>query len=265
MKLKDKIAIVTGASRGIGRGIANVLAREGAIVVLISHSDKVYEAAKEIQAAGYKAVALKADVTNFNEAKHVVDKVLEQFGRVDILVNNAGIYPYGLLIDMTEDLWDKVLATNLKSVFNFTKAVLPTMIKQRSGKIINMSSVTGPMVSQPGLTAYSASKGGVSGFTRALALEVARYGINVNAVCPGWVDTPGIREEDMRRFGVSAEDEQKRIERMSKSIPIGRLAEPEEVGELVLFLASEESKYITGAEIVIDGGNIIQEEKTCCE
>ncbi len=261
MRLKDKIAIVTGVSRGIGKGIAKVLAREGAVVILVARSDKVYEAAKEIEAAGYGAVALKANVANFSEVNEVVKKVLEQFGRIDILVNNAGIYPSMLLVDMTEDFWDKVLATNLKGVFNCTKVVLPSMMKQRSGKIVNISSVTGPMVSSPGMTAYSASKGGVSGFTRALALEVAEYDINVNAICPGYVDTPGMRE-GMERRGLSPKEVQERIERISRSVPLGRLGKTEEVGDLVLFLASDESKYITGIEIVFDGGNIIQERKS---
>lgn len=262
MMLKDKVAIITGASRGIGKAIAKVLAREGAIVILIARSDKVYDTAKEINALGHKAFAFKADVADFDQIDETVKKVLNKFGKIDILVNNAGIYPSMPLIDMTEEFWDKILAINLKGVFNCTKAVLPSMIKQRRGKIVNISSVTGPMVSIPGMTAYSASKGGVSGFTRALALEVAQYNINVNAVCPGYIDTPGVREK-MRKSGLSPSEIEERIRRLSQSVPLRRLGKPEEVAELVLFLVSDKSDYITGVEIVIDGGNIIQERKVC--
>jgi len=250
-RLKEKVAIVTGAAQGNGEGIARALAKEGAIVILTDISDKVYETAKKIQASGYKAIPMRMDVTNFDEVNQTVKKVLERFGRVDILVNNAGIYPHEpLLRDMMEEFWDKIFKINVKGIFYCTKAVLPGMMERKSGKIINISSVTGPMVSTPRSVCYSASKGAVSAFTRGLALQLAEYGINVNAVCPGYVDTPGAR----RALGDD-------VDQVAQSIPLKRFGTIDELGDLVVFLASEESNYITGTEIVFDGGNIIQELK----
>jgi NAD(P)-dependent dehydrogenase (short-subunit alcohol dehydrogenase family) len=251
-RLKDKIAIVTGAAKGNGKGIAKALAREGAITVLTDVSDEVYQSAKEIQTLGYNAVPMKMDVTDFDDVSKTVKNIVDRFGKIDILVNNAGIYPHEPLIcDMTEEFWDRIFNVNVKGVFYCTKAVLPHMMKNKSGKIINISSVTGPMVSTPRSVCYSASKGAVSAFTRGLALQLAEYGINVNAICPGYVDTPGAREN----FGDD-------FERVAQSVPLKRFGTPDELGDLVVFLASDESKYITGTEIVFDGGNIIQELKT---
>jgi hypothetical protein len=177
---------------------------------------------------------------------------MSEFKRVDMLVNNAGIAHFAPFAEMTDDVRDKIWDTNMKGTWDCTRAVVPIMIKQNSGRIINISSVTGPMVANKGWTAYSASKGAVSGFTRALALDLAEYGITVNAICPGWIrrDSSGTVSE--------AND---RLKSLAKSIPLGRLGLPEEVGDLAVFLASEASEYITGTEIVIDGGNIIQERK----
>lgn len=260
-ELRDKIAIVTGAARGNGRGIARIIARAGATVILTDIADNVYETAKEIQGLGHKVVTFKMDVANFKEVNQTVQEVLKQFNKVDILVNNAGIYPVVSFTDMTENIWDKILDINLKSVFYCTKVVLPSMIKQKNGKIINISSVTGPMVSGSCSAAYSAAKGAVSGFTRALALEVAKYNINVNAICPGSIDTPGVKELELEQAKKSGLSPSEYMERSRRSIPLGRYGTIEEIGELALFLASDKSNYITGTEIVIDGGNIIQEHK----
>jgi len=253
MRLKDKVAIVTGCARthGMGYAIAKVLAREGAVLAVTDISDQVYERAKEMQASGYKVVAYKADLIKLKEVEEMAKKVLEKFGRIDILVNVAGSVPWGtvpsLFVDMTEEEWDTVININLKTTFNCIKAVLPTMIKQRGGKIINISSVTGPMVATPHLAHYAAAKAGVAGLTRALANEVGEYGINVNAVLPGSIDT---KLNEVFPFL----EEEKTLE-----IPLGRPGKPEEVGDLVLFLASDESRYITGQMLVIDGGAFIVE------
>jgi len=250
-RLDDKIALVTGAAQGNGKGIAKRLAEEGATVVLTDVLEKVHETAKELKASGLKVVGMKMDVTKPSEVNQTVKRVLEEFGKIDILVNNAGIYPdEPLIYDMPEEFWDNMYNINVKGVFNCLKAVLPVMVKRKSGKIINLSSVTGPMVSVPHSSAYSSTKAAISGLTRALALELADYRINVNAMCPGYVKTPGSQ--------YLAEKERK----IAASIPLKRFGSTEDIGDLAVFLASDESKYITGTEIVIDGGNIIQEVKT---
>jgi len=256
-RLKGRVSIVTGAAAGIGEGIASALAREGATVALFGRHDTVRKTAKGISDLGQKAIAFKVDVANAAEVNLAVQQVLKQFGRVDILVNNAGVYPEMLFVEMPDDVRDSVIDINIKGVWNCTKAVIQGMIKQKYGKIINISSVTGPMVAAKRETIYSASKGAVSGFTRALALEVAEHSINVNAICPGYIDTPGMRES-ASETGMSLNEY---LKEFSDSIPFGRMGSIDEVGDLAVFLASEESKYITGTEIVIDGGNIIQEQK----
>jgi len=250
-KLKDKVAIITGAARGNGEGAARVMAREGAIVVLTDVLDKVHETAESIREHDCQVVSFTMDVTKPAEVNKVVQEVLEQFGMVDILVNNAGVAKGGALVNLPDDVRDLVFDVNIKGVFICTKAVLPGMIERKYGKIVNISSVTGPIVSNPGLCAYSATKGAVWGFTKALAIEVARYNINVNAVCPGWIDTPMMRQmNDPDRF----------LKRLATTVPIGRLGTSEEVGDLVAFLASDESRYITGTPVVIDGGSTLPED-----
>jgi len=257
--LKDRVAIVTGASRGLGEGIAKALAGEGAAVALFSRDmQRLKKHVAELKALGQKAVAFAVDVADVEQVNRAVDKVVSQFRRVDILVNNAAIAPSMPFVEMPSEVRDSVIDVNLKGVWNCTKAVMPLMLKQRYGKVINISSVTGPMVSSRGMTAYAASKGAVSAFTRTLALEVAEYGINVNAICPGSFDTPMLRSVAKPR-GWDSEDEY--VKHVGKEIPLGRLGTIEEMGDLAVFLASDKSKYITGVEIVIDGGNIIQEHK----
>ena len=256
-RLKDKVAIVTGAARGNGKGIARAMANEGATVILWDILDLVEETSKDIGASGKKTIPLKVDITDSKRINRAVQEIVERFGRVDILVNNAAIAFFIPFVEMTDDLRDKTFDVNLKGPWNCTKAVIPIMMKQKYGKIVNISSVTGPRVSAAGLTAYSATKGAISGFTRALALEVAEFGINVNAILPGYVDTPMLRGA-AKDLGI-AEDEF--VKMIAKSVPMKRLGTIDEIGDLAVFLASEESKYITGQEIVFDGGNIIQEQK----
>jgi NAD(P)-dependent dehydrogenase (short-subunit alcohol dehydrogenase family) len=257
--LKDRVAIVTGASRGLGEGIAKAFATEGAAVAMFSRDLKrLQKHVADLKAMGQRAEAFTVDVTDVNQVNQAVEQVVWQYGRVDILVNNAAIAPSMPFLEMPDDVRDSVIDVNVKGVWNCTKAVMPQMIKQRYGKIINVSSVTGPLVSGKGMTAYAASKGAVSAFTRTLALEVAEDGINVNAICPGSFDTPMFRSVARPR-GWDSEDEY--VKHVGREIPLGRLGTIEEMGNLAVFLASDKSKYITGVEIVIDGGNIIQEHK----
>lgn len=257
--LKDRVAIITGATRGLGEGIAKAMAREGAVAVLFGRDTELLQKhEKDIKAQGQRAIASRVDVADARQVNQAVAEVLKQFGKVDILVNNAGIAPSMLFLDIPDEVRNNVMGVNFNGIWNCTKAVLPGMIEQRCGKIINISSVTGPMVSGKGMTIYSASKGAVSAFSRALALEVAEYGINVNAICPGTFNTPMIRKIAAIRGGG---DEEGYIRKAGKEIPLGRLGRMEEMGDLAVFLASDSSTYITGTEIVIDGGNIIQEHK----
>jgi len=259
-RLEGRIAIVTGARQGIGAGTSRILARHGATVVLTDIHEGVEETAGEIRKAGQKVVAYKMDVTKTKEVDNVVLSVLEEFGKIDILVNNAGIYPRRRLVDMDEEFLFHMFDINVFGMFRCAKAVLPSMMKRRYGKIINMSSVTGPMVGSPagGQTAYGATKAAVKGFTVALALEVAQYGINVNCIYPGYIYSPSALVT--RGAGPEIDDAEDRMKVFGRNIPMCRQGTPEEVGETVLFLASDESKYITGTQIVIDGGNTLQEE-----
>lgn len=242
--LEDKIAIVTGGAQGIGRGIALMLAESGAKVAVVDISDKIDEVAKAIEDLGSSGLALKCNVADHEEVRKVSEKVLEKYGRVDILVNNAGIYPFKPFVEMTEEDWDKVMNVNVKGIFNFTKAVLPKMVERNYGKIVNLSSVAGEELGYANLVHYSASKSAILGFTRSLALEVAKHGINVNSICPGAIETPGATGEISKEL----------YEQTKNSIPLGRWGKPEDIANTVVFLVSEYGSYITGQCIVVDGG-----------
>lgn len=249
MKLKNKVAIVTGAGQGIGREIALTLAKEGAKVVVTDITDKIYDVVKKIESSGSQVLAIKVDVSKRKQTEEMAKKTLQKFGRIDILVNNAGIFPFKSLLEMKEEDWDHVLDVNLKGVFNCTKAVLPTMTKQKYGKIVNITSIAGTRVGFLNLAHYSASKGGILGFTKSVALELAQYNINVNTIAPGAIDTPGART------GMGSKEAR---EQFAKTIPAKRIGEPIDIANLVVFLASDESSYITGECIVVDGGFTIQ-------
>jgi NAD(P)-dependent dehydrogenase (short-subunit alcohol dehydrogenase family) len=251
-RLDGKTAVITGAMQGIGAGISKVLAEHGASVVLTDINKGVMDTAEKI---GCGAKWKIMDVTNPMHIK----QGFEEIGVVDILVNNAGIYPRKKLVEMDEDFMKQMFDINVFGIFRCSKAVLPGMMKRKYGKIINMSSVTGPLVGAPtgGQTAYGATKAAVIGFTKALSLETAQYGINVNAILPGYIHSPSAFK---LRGSKSEADAEKAMREFGYKIPVGRQGSPEEIGNLVLFLASDMSSYLTGSEIVIDGGNILQEE-----
>ncbi len=242
LDLSGKVAVITGASRGIGRQTALTLAGAGATVVLTSRGDAAEAVAAEVTAAGGQALALAADVSDAEAVQRVIDTTNERFGRLDILVNNAGITRDQLLLRMKRDDWDAVVATNLTGTFLCTQAVLKTMLKQRSGRIISISSVVGQS-GNPGQTNYAATKAGIIGFSKALAREVASRSITVNVVAPGLIDT------DMTR-DISS-DAQKN---WTSAIPLGRLGTPEDVAAAVCFLASDAAGYITGQVLAVNGG-----------
>ncbi|HLP16425.1 MAG TPA: 3-oxoacyl-[acyl-carrier-protein] reductase [Bacteroidota bacterium] len=243
-QLTGKKALVTGGSRGIGRAIVLALAESGADVAFTyrSRKDEAESLASEVQAMGRTAIALQSDAANTAESAQTVQKVIEQFGRLDILVNNAGITKDNLLMRMSEEEWDAVIATNLKSVFNFTKTASRQMMSQRAGKIINITSVVGVM-GNAGQSNYVASKAGVIGFTKSIAKELSSRNIQVNAVAPGFVDTE-------MTLGLN----EKQKEAILNLIPMKRTSQPAEIAEVVCFLASSGADYMTGQILCVDGG-----------
>ncbi len=255
-RLKGRVAIVTGAARGNGEGAARVMAKEGAIVVLTDVLDQVHETAKSIKGQGYRAIAFKMDVTKKAEVNKVVQEVLKQFGKIDILVNNAGIGPTSIFMDIPDEIFEKTLDVNVRGPWIMTKAVLPGMLKQKYGRIVNISSVSGPLVADIGESAYGLSKGALWGFTRALALEVAKFGITVNAIMPGMILTDMVKNFAKE---TNPKDPEVVLEKLANGIPMGRLGTIEEFGDLVAFLASDEARYITGTPVIIDGGSTIPE------
>ncbi|UCD78195.1 MAG: SDR family oxidoreductase [Desulfobacterales bacterium] len=253
-RFKKRVALITGAGSetGIGFAAACAIAGGGARVAITSTTDRIYERAKTIGVEGADVKGYTADLMDRTQVKQLVDRVLNDFGRIDILVNNAGMVQVGKketfvhMVDLPQTEWDEAIDRNLNTCFNITHAVLPSMIKNKYGRIVNVSSVTGPLVSNPGETAYSAAKAAMVGMSRSLAIEVAKYNITVNNVAPGWIATGSSTAEEK----VAAEN-----------TPMGRAGRPQEVADLIAFLASDESTYLTGQMIVIDGGNTIQEYK----
>jgi 3-oxoacyl-[acyl-carrier protein] reductase len=252
-RFRDRVALVTGAGSesGIGFAAARILLAGDAKVVITATSDRIKLRLDELKAEE-RAFAMIVNLTDRDQTRGLVDTVLDRYGHIDILVNNAGMTQVGkddMYVDMVSlpyKEWDVTIDRNLNTCFNVTKEVLPHMIERQYGRIVNVSSVTGPYVSNPGETGYSAGKAAMIGMSRSLAIEVAKYGITVNNVAPGWIATGSSLEEEK----IAA-----------LNTPMKRAGTPHEVGQLIAFLASDESTYITGQVVVIDGGNIIQEYK----
>ncbi len=246
MKLKDKVSLVTGAAQGIGKAIALKLAQEGSDIVLVDvNKEKCEETASEIQEKNRKTWSYQIDVSDYKQVESLFDGEIEKWGRIDVLVNNAGITRDNLILRMKEEEWNDVIRINLKGVFNFCKATSKFMMKQRAGTIINISSIIGIM-GNAGQVNYSASKAGIIGLTKSLAKELASRNIRVNAVAPGFIQTS---MTDRLTEG------QKQL--MLNAIPLKRIGTPEEVANLVLFLAGDDSSYTTGQVINVDGGMVM--------
>lgn len=253
MKLENKVALITGGYKGIGRGIVNVFIKYGAKVIILDYDENVSEMNSN------NVLAYKVDIRNIDEIKSAVEDAVNKLGKINILVNNAGVCKLETFENMTDDQKNYHFDININGVWNTTKIVLPYLKKEEKSTIVNMSSVTGPMVADPGEVAYATSKGAVLGFTKSLAAELASDNIRVNAIMPGYVRTPlvegmAIESDASNPNGV--------IDGIAKAIPLKRLADPEEIGELAAFLGSEESSYITGQGIVIDGGSTLPETST---
>jgi 3-oxoacyl-[acyl-carrier protein] reductase len=247
-ELKDKVAIVTGGTRGIGRAIVLELAREGVDVAFtyLKSTQEAQDLSQEVENVGRRCLALQIDVRDFKKAKELVEKTREYFGRLDILVNNAGITKDKALMLMTEEDWQEVIDTNLSGTFNVTRSAIVTFLKQKSGNIINITSVSG-ISGMNRQTNYAASKAGIIGFTKSLAKEVASYNIRVNAVAPGFIETDMIK-------GLKEEYKNELV----KKIPLGRFGKVSDVAAAVKFLLSDAANFITGQTIVVDGGLFIQ-------
>ncbi len=249
MKLKDKVAIITGAAKGIGKAIAIEFVKEGAKVVV---ADIDFEGAQktveELKKMGGEAIAVKVNVADPDDVKNMVEKTVEKFGKIDILINNAGIAIQKPALDMTLEEWRRIIDVNLTGVFLCSQAAARVMVKQGGGVIINMASMLG-FIAIPKRSAYCASKAGVIGLTKELAVEWAKYGIRVVGVAPGWVATRRVIE--LTKKGIVNEEVVKML------TPLGRMAKPEEVAKLMVFLASDDASFITGNTVLIDGGYVV--------
>lgn len=242
--LEGKTALITGGSRGIGRAVALKFAQEGAQVAITAsaYHEKAQETEKDILKEGTKAAAYGADARDFEAASKTVEQALNDFGRIDILVNNAGITRDNLLMRMSEEDWDEVISSNMKSVFNYTRAIQQVMLRQRGGVIINMSSVVG-LMGNAGQSNYAASKAGIVGFTKSVAKELGSRGIRANAIAPGFV-----------RTDMTSKLSEDRVKEYEKSIPLQRMGNPEDIANVAVFLASDLAAYVTGEIISVDGG-----------
>lgn len=256
MKLENKIAIVTGGAMGNGLGIVKVFLKYGAKVIILDYSEKVYETTKDLVEQGFDVKGYLCDIRETLSIQKCIDEVLKEYGTIDILINNAGIAKLDTFMNTDDELRDAHFDINIKGAWNMAKAVVPTMMKNKKGSIVNLSSVTGPLVADTGEVAYATTKAAVLGFTKGLAAEMVQYNIRVNAIMPGYIMTPmveGIANDS------DASNPSSVIEGIRVGIPMGRLGTIEELGELAAFLASDEASYITAQGIVIDGGSTLPE------
>lgn len=243
---KDRVVVVTGAARGIGAEIAREFSSKGATIIISDvNQDNLNNTYAELSKSNSNVLGIKSDISKLNEAQQLIEKILESYGKVDVLVNNAGVTRDNLLMRMSEDEWDQVIDINLKGTFNCIKAVTRAMVKQKYGKIINISSVVG-LMGNAGQSNYSASKAGIIGLTKSVARELASRNITCNAIAPGFIETR-----------MTANLDEKVIDNLKSQIPLGRLGSVTDVAKLVCFLASEDASYITGQVINVDGGMVM--------
>lgn len=248
-RFENQVVVVTGASRGIGRGIVQLFAQEGAKLVLVGRDENALtQAVERLHDSGTKAIYVRADVSNPDDIENMVQETLAHYGKIDVLCHNAGIYPHARLETMSLAEWQQVIDVNLTGTFLAVKACIPAMKAQGHGKIVVTSSISGPQTALPGFSHYTASKAGIAGFIRTAAVELAKYQININAVEPGTIMTEGL--DDLG---------QDHIDNMVRAIPLGRLGTPEDVASAILFLASKEASYITGQSLIVDGGQTLPE------
>lgn len=257
MKLEGKVAIITGGAMGNGLGIVKTFLKYGAHVVIIDYSDKITNTLQELN--NPNILAYKADIRDFKMLQAITNDVIAKKGKIDILVNNAGIAKLEKFVGMSDEIRDTHFDINIKGTWNMTQAVVPYMIQNNYGKIVNLSSVTGPLVADAGEVAYATTKSAILGFTKSLAIELVNNHINVNAIMPGYIMTPMV---DGIALDSNKENPQSVIDGIAQGIPMGRLGTIEELGELAAFLASDESTYITGQGIVIDGASTLPETKS---
>jgi NAD(P)-dependent dehydrogenase (short-subunit alcohol dehydrogenase family) len=244
MRLKDKVALVTGGASGIGKATAELFAREGARVAVADFSAEGRETVQAIKSAGGEAIFLPVDVSDSGQVTRMVEAALAAYGRIDILFNGAGILYYGTVLETDEQAWNRVLSINLTGTYLCCRAVIPHMIRQGGGSIINVASTVGAHDACANAVAYVTSKGGVTLFTKAVAIDHAKQGVRVNALVPGATDTPMIRK------AIAPDD----LQALAASQPIGRLGRPEELAKAVLFLASDDASFVTGSAMYVDGG-----------
>ena len=257
MKLDGKVAVVTGGAMGNGLGIVKVFLKYGADVIIIDYSDKLQATLQELKSP--KVLGYSGDIRDKNMMVAITNDIIAKKGKIDILVNNAGIAKLQPFIEMSDELRDSHFDINIKGTWNITQAIVPHMIKNNYGRIVNLSSVTGPMVADTGEVAYATTKAAILGFTKGLAMELVKNNITVNAIMPGYIMTPmveGIAKDS------NSSNPKSVVDGIAAGIPMGRLGTIEELGELAAFLASEEATYITGQGIVIDGGSTLPETKS---
>ena len=258
-KLEGKVAVVTGGAMGNGLGIVNVFLKYGAKVAILDYSEKLTETVENLKNNGQEVLGYEVDIRDYQKVKEAVEDIKNKYGKIDILINNAGVCRLEKFMDMDDNLRDFHFDINIKGTWNVTKACLPYIKETKNGSIVNLSSVTGPMVADSGEVAYATTKSAILGFTKSLAAELVEEGIRVNAIMPGYIMTPMVE-------GMANETDKNNpkavVDGIAKGIPMKRLGTIEELGELAAFLASDESSYITAQGIVIDGGSTLPETMT---